>query len=228
MPIVILLGLLLLLALVFGPGLWAKYTLAKHRGDRPDIPGTGGELARHLLDLAGLPDVAVERVPRGDHYDPVKKAVRLEPHHHDGRSLTAVAVAAHEVGHALQDRDGYRPLKARTELVRSTAALQRAGAMIIMASPFLALLSRSPWMGLVTVIAGVLTIGSQVVVHLVTLPVEFDASFARALPMLKRGRYLDRQDLPAARRILRACALTYVAGALTSLLNLAQWIRFLR
>ena len=97
-----------------------------------------------------------------------------------------------------------------------------------MASPFLALLSRSPWMGLVTVVAGVLTIGSQVVVHLVTLPVEFDASFARALPMLEKGRYLDRRDLPAAKRILRACALTYVAGALTSLLNLAQWIRFLR
>lgn len=76
--------------------------------------------------------------------------------------------------------------------------------------------------------AGILLISISVVVHLFTLPVEFDASFNRALPILERGGYLPRADLPAARRILKACALTYVASSLASLLNLWAWIRFLR
>ena len=228
MPFLIVIGIAVLLALVFGPGLWAKYTLRRYADERPDFPGTGGELARHLLDEAGLREVPVETVPRGDHYDPEAKAVRLEQAHFDGRSLTAVAVAAHEVGHALQDRDDYGPLRTRTELVRSTALIQRTGAAIIMASPLLAVVARSPAVGLWGVGAGILVLGLEVLVHLITLPVEFDASFKRALPVLERGGYLAPEDLPAAKRILRACALTYVAASLLSLVNLARWIRFLR
>ena len=223
-----LIGALAVLALVFGPSIWAKSTLTRHKGDRPDYPGTGGELARHLLDEAGLEEVTVETVPEGDHYDPLEKAVRLSPAHHDGRSLTAVAVAAHEVGHALQDQAGYAPLAARTRLIRSTAMIQKIGSAIIFGAPLLALVSRSPFVGLTVVGAGILTLGISVVVHLVTLPVEFDASFKRALPTLERGRYLPPEDMPAARRILKACALTYVAASLASLLDLARWIRFLR
>lgn len=228
MPLLILLGVGLLLALIFGPGLWAKWTLSRYSDDRPDFPGTGGELARHLLDEAGLNEVRVESIPRGDHYDPMAKAVRLESQHFDGRSLTAVTVAAHEVGHALQDRDHYLPLKARTELVRKIGPIQRLGSMIIFAGPVLALVSRSPWVGIITVGAGILTLATSVVVHLITLPVEFDASFKRALPLLEEGRYLEPEDMGPARRILKACALTYVASSLMSLLNLARWIRFLR
>ena len=228
MPILLIIALGALLALIFGPSLWAKWTLQRYRGDRPDIPGTGGELARHLLDEAGLGQVAVEVVGQGDHYDPGARKVRLEPHHHDGHSLTAVAVAAHEVGHALQHQAGYAPLALRTRLVKSTAVAERIGAGIIFAAPVLGLLSRSPALTLLFVVVGILTLGIRVAVHLITLPVEFDASFGRALPVLEHGSYLDRRDLPAARRILRACALTYVASALASLLDLARWIRFLR
>ena len=228
MPLLIVAGLLILLALLFGPGLWANHTLKRYAGDRPDFPGTGGELARHLLDQAGLPEVTVESVPKGDHYDPLAKAVRLAGQHFDGRSLTAVVVAAHEVGHALQDRDLYTPLRTRTELVRATALIQRTGAAIIMVSPLLALVARSPTVGLIGVGAGVLVLGLEVLVHLITLPVEFDASFKRALPLLERGGYVDAKDMPAAKRILRACALTYVAASLMSLVNLARWIRYLR
>nr|MDJ0982694.1 zinc metallopeptidase [Kiloniellales bacterium] len=95
-------------------------------------------------------------------------------------------------------------------------------------SPFWGLISRSPLMTLGVIGIGVLSMASTVVVHLATLPVEFNASFARALPILDRGGYLPKRDLPAARRILRAAALTYVAGSLASLLNLWQWIRYLR
>lgn len=228
MPILAAIAVIALLALVFGPSLWAKRVLARHSGERMDFPGTGGELARHLLDEAGLEEIKVEVVPAGDHYDPEKKAVRLTPAHHDGRSLTAVAVAAHEVGHALQDRDGYRPLQTRTEFVRSSFVVQRIGSAIIFASPILAALARSPVVGLLGVGAGIMTLALNVVIHLITLPVEFDASFTRALPLLEKGRYLNEADLPAARSILKACALTYVASSLASLLNLARWIRYLR
>lgn len=217
-----------LLGLIYGPSLWAQWVLKRHAADRPDFPGTGGELARHLLDQAGLNEVAVEPTDRGDHYDPEKKAVRLTRANLEGRSLTAVVVAAHEVGHAIQDGSGYKPLARRTELVKSTFVLQRIGSIVIFGAPILALVTRSPGLAAMQIGAGILTMASSVVVHLATLPVEFDASFARALPLLDRGGYLPKSDLPAARRILKACALTYVASSLASLLNLWYWIRVLR
>lgn len=226
MPVILL--LILLLAAVFGPTLWARAVLARHGDDRPDYPGTGGELARHLLDEAGLAEVAVEATDQGDHYDPTAKAVRLSRNNLDGRSLTAVTVAAHEVGHALQDGDGYIPLKTRTSLAKSVGFLQRIGSIIIFSVIALGGIVGSPGIMLLGIGAGIATMAGAVVIHLVTLPVEFDASFNRALPILDQGGYLPRADLPAARHILKACALTYVASSLASLLNLWRWIRFIR
>ncbi len=217
-----------ILLVVFGPAVWTKAVMSSNAHDRPDFPGTGGELARHLLDESGLAEVAVERTDGGDHYDPEEKAVRLSKANHDGRSLTAVAVAAHEVGHALQDRDRYQPLIARTRLVKSTNKLQRVGSIILFAAPILALLTRSPALAMIQIGAGIMVMASGVVVRLVTLPVEYDASFNRALPMLDQGGYLPKEDLPAARRILKAAAMTYVASSLASLLNLWRWLRYLR
>ena len=226
MPYLIVIAAILLV--VFGPAAWTRLVMKANAHDRPDFPGTGGELARHLLDEAGLAEVGVEITDLGDHYHPEEKAVRLSRENHDGRSLTAVAVAAHEVGHALQDRDDYGPLKTRTRLIKSTATLQRTGSIILLATPIVAGLVRSPAVMLLQVGAGILVMASAVVVHLVTLPVEFDASFKRALPILDRGGYLPKEDLPAARRLLRAAALTYVSSSLVSLLNLWRWIRYLR
>ncbi len=221
-------GALALLAIVFGPTLWARGVLSWYGDERANFPGTGGELARHLLDEAGLAEVEVEAADSGDHYDPTKKAVRLSRGNLEGRSLTAAVTAAHEVGHAIQDRDGYGPLKTRTRLIKSTAAIQRIGSAIIFGTMILSGVVRSPTLALLGVGTGILTLAISVVIHLVTLPVEFDASFNRALPELDRGDYLPKTDLPAARRILRACALTYVAASLADLLNLWRWIRYLR
>lgn len=226
MPWIIL--IVVVLALVFGPSFWARWVLARHSNDRPDFPGTGGELARHLLDEAGLQAVPVEQTDRGDHYDPQDRVVRLSSDNFDGRSLTAVTVAAHEVGHALQDRDSYTPLQTRTAMVKWASGLQRIGSMIMFGSFFLGAATQSPGVTLLVAGAGIATMASAVLVHLVTLPVEFDASFNRALPALENGGYLPQEDMPAARSILKACALTYVAGSLMSLLNLWRWIRFLR
>src|SRR5437763_5120325 len=102
MPIILTIASLILLTIVFGPQWWVRHVLSQHSVDRPDLPGTGGELARHLLDEAGLRGVKVELTGDGDHYDPEEQAVRLTPQHHDGRSVAAVAVAAHEVSRFLR------------------------------------------------------------------------------------------------------------------------------
>jgi hypothetical protein len=185
-------------------------------------------LARHLLDLANLKDVEVEIAPEGDHYDPVDKVVRLTPDHYDGRSVTAVAVAAHEVSHALQDADGNRLLAARVKLAGTVRAIEIGAAVVLASAPVLMILVKSPVLLVLQIAVVVALMASRLVVHLLTLPVEFDASFRRALPILERGGYLDPNDLPAARTVLRAAALTYVASALVTLLDVTRLLRVLR
>lgn len=217
-----------MLFLIVVPSLWVRTVLARHGTDRPDFPGTGGEFARHVLDGMGLASVKVEETAIGDHYDPALKAVRLTPDKYHGRSLTAVVVAAHEVGHAMQDATNSVLLKNRTKLARTAAMVERIGTIVIIAAPLAAILIRHPVGILLEVAAGLCILSLSVVLHLFTLPVEFDASFNRALPVLRHGRYIPDDDLPAARSILRAAAFTYVAGALMSLINIARWLRILR
>ena len=224
----IVIGILLLLGLVFLPGLWVQRVLAKYREPGDRYSGTGGELARHLLDELGLKDVKVETTEQGDHYDPQAKVVRLTPDNYAGRSLTAVTVAAHEVGHAHQDAKAYPPLRWRTTLVRLAAPAQRLGAGILMLAPVIGVVTRTPIAGLLMFLGGFLAMGLTTVIHLVTLPTELDASFGRALPLLQEGRFLRDGDEPHARRLLRAAALTHVSASLMSLLNVARWWAILR
>ncbi len=219
---------ILLLALIFGPQWWAQYTFRRYARTHERLPGSGGELARHLLDRFGMSDVAVEKTEPGqDHYDPDSRAVRLSPDNHDGRSLTAVAVAAHEVGHAIQHRRREPMLLWRQRLVKWANGAQRLGAGAMLLIPLVALAGRSPAAGILMFLIGFGSLFLATLVHLVTLPVELDASFNKALPILEEG-YLQADELPAARRILRAAALTYLAGSLASLLNLGRWLVLLR
>ena len=216
------------LVLVFGPSIWVKRVMSVYSSPVDRYPGSGASLARHLLDQYQLQHVGVESTERGDHYDPTSKTVRLSPANHDQHSLTAITVAAHEVGHAIQDHTGYGPLKWRTRLVRATGGLEKLGAGILIVSPFLAVVTRMPALGVLTFFGGFLALAASAVVHLVTLPTEFDASFNRALPLLEKHRIVKSSDRPYARRILTAAALTYVSVALMSLLNIARWIAILR
>ncbi len=222
------LAVALFLAVVIGPQIWVRQTISRNGRDRPDLPGTGGELAQHLIERFNLDGVTVEITDRGDHYDPDDKAVRLIKQHHDGRSLSAVAVAVHEVSHALQDSRGEPMLALRQRLAKFAAATDRFAGWFFIAAPVLAALARVPAAFFGVIAIGVALLGIRVIVNLVTLPVEFDASFAKAMPILEEGNYLDEADLPAARNVLRAAAFTYVAGALMSLVNVAYWIRLLR
>ncbi len=219
---------LIVIAIIFGPSIWVQRVLTKYSKPADRYAGTGAQLARHLLNNNGLENVKVEQTKSGDHYDPADKAVRLTPDKFDGRSLTAITVAAHEVGHALQDRDAYGPLRLRTQLVRATRHVEKLGAGILMVSPFIGAITRLPMLGILMFIGGLLTLGTSTVIHLITLPTEFDASFNRALPILEKANILKANDDGHARRILKAAAYTYVSASLMSLLNIARWWAILR
>jgi hypothetical protein len=225
---VLILAALILLLLVFGPGLWVQRVMVRYSEPVDRYEGTGGELARYLLDELGLQNVKAEITEKGDHYDPEAKAVRLTPDKFNGRSLTAITVAAHEVGHAHQDATGYGPLKWRTKLVKMAAPGERVGAAVLMLAPVVAIVTRAPVAGLLMLLGGFLVLGLSTVIHLVTLPMELDASFGRAMPMLQKGKFLHDGDEPHARRLLKAAALTYVSVSLMSLLNVARWWAILR
>ncbi len=215
---------------LFLPGLWVKHVMRKYRqpAERYREQGSGGELARHLLDRFGLSDVKVEETSVGDHYDPAAKAVRLTPANYSGYSLTAVTVAAHEVGHAIQDSRGESLFLARQKLASAAMLGERFAGLLLVAAPVVFMLTRVPQASALTLLIGVLSMALGTVVHLLTLPVEFDASYGKALPILKEGEYLHDGDLVHAEKILKAAALTYVAGSLASLLNLGRWIAVLR
>lgn len=225
---VYLLGIGLVLAVLFVPQAWVRYVLARHnRTAEKNFPGNGGELARHLLDRFGLDGVVVERTDIGDHYDPIARKVRLTADKYDGRTLTAITVAAHECGHALQHAGQETLFMWRSRLAVAAIWATRIGSLMLLAGPFLGLLARAPSPALFSVLGGFLVLGFGVVVQLVTLPVELDASFRKALPLLEAG-YLEQHQVPAARRILRAAAWTYVAASLAGLLNFWRWLAVLR
>lgn len=225
---IMLIVLALVLSLSVLPQIWVRRVIKEHASERADFPGTGSEFARHILDGMGLGHVKVEETALGDHYDPEAKAVRLLPEHMRGRSLSAVDIAAHEVGHAMQDATGYAPLAARTRLAKQAHRIEVVGASVMLAAPIILLLAKSPHIMIVQVFAGVMLLAMTILLHAVTLPVEFDASFRRALPVLRDGHYIDAKDLHSAKRILRAAALTYVAAAAMSMLDVMRWIRVIR
>ncbi len=225
---VILFLILLIVALVVLPGLWVRKVLVRYGQPIDRYAETGEAVARRLLDAHGLDHVAVEHTDGGDHYDPTTRTIRLTPDNFKNGSLTAVTVAAHEVGHAIQDAEGYAPLRLRTRLVQWAIPLERLGAGVLMVTPIVAIVTRVPWIGVVALVAGFLTLATSAVVHLITLPTEFDASFARALPLLDRHGIIKAEDRPHARKLLKAAALTYVSASLMSLLNVARWWAILR
>jgi len=226
MPFLIL--IVALLALTIIPSLWVQAVIKRYREPANRYPRTGGQTARHLLDTLGLRNVVAEVTDGGDHYDPLAKAVRLTKDNFYGRSLTAVTIAAHEVGHAMQDARGFGPLRLRTQLVHWVAPIEKLGAGMLMMAPLMGAVTRSPRLGVIGLAGGVLILATGVVVHFLTLPTELDASFVRALPLMKQHGVIRPDDLPRARRLLTAAAFTYVAVALQSLLNIARWWAILR
>lgn len=225
----VLIVLLIIGALIlFGPNLWVSYVLRKHnREPEPNFPGTGGELARHLLDRFNLQDVKVVVTEAGDHYNPIDRSVALTQDKYDGKTLAAIVIAAHECGHALQHARGETFFHLRKWLAQSASTAQIVGSAMLAVSPFFGALTLSPHVGLFSFAGAFLILGYGVLVQLITLPVEIDASFNKALPVLASG-YLSDAQIQPSRQILMAAALTYVAGALFQLLNFWRWLVIFR
>ena len=217
-------GALIVLAMIFGPSLWVKFVMRRYSTEKPEMPGTGGELAKHLIKRFSLKDVEVEITELGDHYDPIEKKVRLLPEHYGSKSLTAIAIAAHEVGHAIQDHQGDKRLATRTKMVPIVNLLARWSVVIISLSPVIGIITRHPIPFSLLLFIGLSGFIARMMMHAVTLPIEFDASFSKALPILREGDYVSQSNEKAVSHVLRAAALTYVSAALADILNLSRWI----
>jgi len=226
MPYLILLAVVFVL--VWGPQWWVQRVMQRYnRSAEANFPGNGSELARHLLNRFNLQAVKVEMTEAGDHYDPATRAVRLTADKFNGRTLTAITTAAHEVGHAIQHAADEPMLRWRTRLVGVASASQKLGSFLLFAAPLLTLATRAPSAGAITLLAAFLIMGMNVLVQVLTLPVEWDASFNKALPLLKTG-YLTTDQERGARRILGAAAFTYLSASLAGLLNFWRWLRVLK
>ena len=221
---VIVLGAVIVLVLIFGPSLWVKLVMWRYSSEKPEMPGTGGELAKHLIERFSLKDVKVEVTKQGDHYDPIEKKVRLSKEHYESKSLTAIAIAAHEVGHAIQDQQGDKRLATRTKMVPIVDKVARWSVAIIYLSPIIGIITRHPMPFSLLLILGLSGFIARMMIHALTLPIEFDASFSKALPLLREGNYVSQSNEKAVNSILRAAALTYVSAALADILNLSRWI----
>ena len=217
-------GALIIIAVVFGPSLWVKFVMRRYSSEKTEMLGTGGELAKHLIERFSLKDVKVEVTELGDHYDPIEKKVRLLREHYDSKSLTAISIAAHEVGHAIQDQQGDKRLAIRTKMVPVVDKVARLSAIIISLSPVIGIITRHPMPFSLLLLLGLSGFVARMMIHAVTLPIEFDASFSKALPVLREGNYVSQSNEKAVNSILRAAALTYVSAALADILNLGRWI----
>ena len=218
--IVIIAVLLIGVLLVALPQLWIHRTIERHAGERPDLGGTGAEFARYALDGMRLHHVKVEVTEQGDHYDPEARAVRLQPRFFSGRSVSAIAIAAHEVGHAMQHAVDLPMFRRRLTVARQAHVFGMIAQACIWSAPILLLFHKSA----AALALNIIGFGGMAVISFVhqvaTLPVEFDASFNRALPLLRDGRFLKAGDLAAARHLLKAAAYTYVAALARSVLSI--------
>jgi Zn-dependent membrane protease YugP len=201
----VVIGVTYLFALVVRQRLSATYS--KYSGVPNRAGFSGGQVARGILDSNGLRDVQLE-LARGnltDHYDPRTRVIRLSDENARGESVAAMAVSAHEAGHALQDADDYAPLELRTSILPLVQAGARFGIPLAIVG---SLFGSQPMF-----LLGTLAYLGSIVFYFITLPVEFDAS-RRALAQLKKlGMTRDEQEEQGARQMLRAAAMTYVASA---------------
>ena len=198
-----------------------KATFAKWSQVRSRSGVSGAQVARAILQANGIHDVAVEPVGGhlSDHYDPRSKTLRLsEPVFHSN-SVASLGVAAHEVGHAIQHAHRYGPLQFRSAWVPVASLGSGLGEILIVIGLAMAAGSGSMTMAWI----GLAVFAATTVFTLVTLPVEFDAS-KRAMVTLEQSGVLAADELPGARSVLNAAALTYVAAAATSLMMMAYWL----
>jgi uncharacterized protein len=215
-----LLLMVFIMAISYGAQWYLSSTFGRFSKIRNARDLTGAEVARDILDANGLSDVHVEPVAGQltDHYDPRTRTVRLSEPNYNSPSLSALAVAAHECGHAIQHKQGYALLNLRASMVPVTNIGSQFGPLLIILGIFINIPTIA-WIGVIGLLAAL-------AFHAVTLPVEFNAS-ARALRILEGNGYLTVQENAGAKSVLTAAALTYVAGAIGALMTLLYYVSML-
>lgn len=208
--------ILVVVAQIFVSSSYAKYKKIKNKKGL-----SGLDVARQILDKHGMQDVYVTETQGrlSDHYDPTRKVVRLSKEIYSGTSIASVSVAAHEVGHAIQDKEGYSFMRIRSKLVPLVNFSSMAGYFAILIG-FLFGYLQLVWIGILLEVVILLF-------QLITLPVEFDAS-RRAAEELEGNGMLDSDELKKSSNMLKAAAFTYVASVLTALLQIARLVLIAR
>jgi Zn-dependent membrane protease YugP len=193
---------------------------------RSSLGMTGADVARSILNDLGFQDIAVEQIQGEltDHYDPSAKTVRLSSGVYGSDSLAAAAVAAHECGHVMQDKQGYTFMNLRASLVPAANIGSQFGPILVILGIFL---NAMAGVSSVFINLGIALFAASILFHVVTLPVEFDAS-GRALKIVQTLGILDGEERRGAKAVLDAAAWTYVATAIYSVLQLAQLLMMSR
>jgi hypothetical protein len=205
--------LLMLLVQIYVQSAYSKWSRVPARSRF-----TGAEAAQRLIQMAGLYNVRIEGVQGEltDHYDPRSKVLRLSRGVYSQSSVAALAIAAHELGHAMQDKEDYFPLRLRAALVPAVNIGSYLGWILLMIGLFLQLTGIA-WLGVAVFSGGA-------VFALATLPVELNAS-ARARQLLSEsGLIMDQEEMKGVSNVLNAAALTYVAALITAILQLLYWV----
>ena len=205
--------------ILFLPNIWVNYILKNNNRVLSDMPFTGNQLGKKILEEQKIYNVSIESIKQLDHYNPIKKKIHIGEDKLNKKSITSIAVVAHEIGHAIQDKENYKPLIIRQKLIEKTMIFQRLGSfLLIIGLPSIFTFTKSP---LITFVAAMIIMGclsTNVLIHLITLPVEFDASFKRALPILQK--YVPKENMKQCRSVLRAAAFTYLAQSIVSIFRL--------
>ena len=205
------------------PKIWLNNALKRNDEILESMPFTGLEFGELVLKENVLEGVKITDTDLGDHYDLENQEVRVLEERLSKKSITAISVVAHEIGHAIQHKEKYTPLEQRTKLVKNTSWISRLGGGALYSGIPIILATGSSGLIKIFLFIVFLSVIISALVHLITLNVEMDASFNRALPILKEK--VPAEYLSGCRSVLRAAAFTYVIGALTQFLSLRYiWI----
>lgn len=192
----------------------ASYSRYKKKLNNKDL--TGYDVARKILDKSNLNDIIVLETKGNltDHYDPARKTIKLSTDIYHGSSIASLAVAAHECGHAIQDKDGYKPMRIRSKIIPTVNICTRIGYLAIIIGAIFSYKLME---------IGIILLLALLAFQIITLPVEFNAS-KRALNELKTNRFLDKDETKDAKNMLLAAAFTYVASMLSTLLEILRYV----
>ena len=200
------------------PKVWLNFAMKSNDKELENMPFNGEEFGQLILEENNLKNVIIEETSLVDHYDLNDKTVRVQEGRLAKKSLTSIAIVCHEIGHAIQHAEGYGPLIKRTNIVEKTQWLSKVGGVILYSGLPLILATGSFGFIKVCLILVLISVLLGVFVHLITLEVEIDASFNRAMPILQQK--IPSEYHAQCKNVLNAAAFTYIVGALTSFLSL--------